>query len=386
MRLLTLLFAISIGFGSHVQAQVASECSPPDSASGVAVVHVRVIEAESQVPLRFVQLRLFDSEGAELLEGFSGSGGTFSFCTVPAGLVELTGQMGQLGGRIGPLRLVPGQSASLVLELREATEGQNTGTLTGAVVEAESGEPVEGAAVLIPDLGQTVITNAFGRFTFPSLPPGEITIRASRLGYAPTTGTVEVLYARTTHTEVVLSTEPIALAPIEVTAVRRRIVLPGMEDIERRVHSGWGKFVLEEEIQRRMPLRLTYLLRERGVEVRDSGRSIYMRRTGCAPVVYIDDVKVTHGSRSRGGLAGKPSQTASSAALNKIQQLHIPLPKLEGPAVRAADAVNNLVHPMDVVAVEVYRGPAEIPGQYLDSNAQCGVILIWTRRGNIGGR
>ena len=180
----------------------------------MAVIHGRVIEAESQVPLRFVQLRLFDSEGAEVLEGLSGSGGTFSFCTVPAGLVELTGQMGQLGGRIGPLRLVPGQSASLVLELREATESQDTGTLTGAVVEAESGEPVEGAAVLIPDLGQTVITNAFGRFTFPSLPPGEITIRASRLGYAPTTGTVEVLYARTTHTEVVLSTEPIALAPI----------------------------------------------------------------------------------------------------------------------------------------------------------------------------
>ena len=35
----------------------------------------------------------------------------------------------------------------------------------------------------------------------------------------------------------------------------------------------------------------------------------------------------------------------------------------------------------DVRVVEIYRGPAEVPGQYLDSNAKCGVILIWTKRG-----
>ena len=33
----------------------------------------------------------------------------------------------------------------------------------------------------------------------------------------------------------------------------------------------------------------------------------------------------------------------------------------------------------DMDQVEMYRGPAEIPVQYNDSNSQCGVILIWTR-------
>ena len=52
----------------------------------------------------------------------------------------------------------------------------------------------------------------------------------------------------------------------------------------------------------------------------------------------------------------------------------------DGPTVEAAEAVNR-VHPMDVVAIEVYRGPAETPGPYIDSNSRCGVILIWTRNG-----
>lgn len=54
------------------------------------------------------------------------------------------------------------------------------------------------------------------------------------------------------------------------------------------------------------------------------------------------------------------------------------------PTAEAADAV-NLIHPSEVKAVEIYRGPSEIPGQYLDSNARCGIILIWTRRGDISG-
>jgi hypothetical protein len=36
---------------------------------------------------------------------------------------------------------------------------------------------------------------------------------------------------------------------------------------------------------------------------------------------------------------------------------------------------------MDVEAIEVYKGPASIPAQFIDSDTQCGVILIWTKRG-----
>ena len=44
----------------------------------------------------------------------------------------------------------------------------------------------------------------------------------------------------------------------------------------------------------------------------------------------------------------------------------------------------NRVSPFEIRAMEIYRGPAQTPGQFLDSNARCGVILIWTRRGGAG--
>jgi len=33
----------------------------------------------------------------------------------------------------------------------------------------------------------------------------------------------------------------------------------------------------------------------------------------------------------------------------------------------------NLLDPISIKAIEVYRGPGETPGKYLDSNARCGV-------------
>ena len=122
------------------------------------------------------------------------------------------------------------------------------------------------------------------------------------------------------------------------------------------------------------------MLRETGVDVLENGRAVVIRRTGCGPTVYIDGIKVTFLPRSKslmGAGAPKPPVTYT-VTFQQPKRIEI-----VNPAQEAADAINNLVHPMDVIAVEVYRGPAETPGQYLDSNSQCGVILIWTRRGNI---
>jgi hypothetical protein len=37
----------------------------------------------------------------------------------------------------------------------------------------------------------------------------------------------------------------------------------------------------------------------------------------------------------------------------------------------------------DVIGVEVYTGPSDVPGEFAGSNAACGVVVVWTRSGPV---
>jgi hypothetical protein len=45
----------------------------------------------------------------------------------------------------------------------------------------------------------------------------------------------------------------------------------------------------------------------------------------------------------------------------------------------AMNDINSVVNPNQIEALEVFRGPSEIPVEFNDNNSACGVILIWTR-------
>lgn len=236
------------------------------------------------------------------------------------------------------------------------------GVLVGVVRDADEREAVAGAEIKLPDLGRRTFSGDDGSFRLPLLTPGVYRLRVSRLGYAVVMATVEVVGGEVVECEVLMQVEPVPLEGITVTA-RRELpgtILTGLRDFHRRRESGWGQFLLEDEIRVRGGRRTTDLLQgSMGVEVFGNGAAIFMRRTQCPPLVYLDDVKVTHCS-----VGGGPYARARDC----------------NPAREAAEAV-NLLTPSEILAIEVYRGPAETPGQYLDSNSRCGVILIWSRRG-----
>jgi hypothetical protein len=334
-----------------------------------------VVDEENQLPLGFVQLRLQVVGVRGVLEARSDTSGRFSYCEVPSGTFTIAGHFGRMSGLFGPGELDPGETFFIRMQVGELAVTYETGTLTGSVINAVSEMPVEGATVLLRGRGQAAVTNAFGRFTFPSLPPGPVDVQAVRGGLAEANGQVEVEVGRTVETRVRLSAEPMEMEPVTVTGVQRRIVLPGMESLERRYYSGWGMFVLEEDIQSRNPSKLSDVFDDPGLEVQDTNGGIAMRRTGCAPDVFVDGVKLTHSSKS----ASAPRRG------RVIAPEFMPLRDESISAEEEAEAAVNLVHPLSVLVVEVYRGPAETPGQYLSSEAQCGLILVWTRRGNISG-
>jgi hypothetical protein len=71
--------------------------------------------------------------------------------------------------------------------------------LTGVVVDAVTGTPVGGAAVVLIDRARPVLSDQSGRFTFAEVRPGSTTLIVTQLGYD------------TLRTEVEVGSEPITL-------------------------------------------------------------------------------------------------------------------------------------------------------------------------------
>ena len=69
---------------------------------------------------------------------------------------------------------------------------QATGSITGIVTDAASGQPVAGAQVSIPALGTGVLSLADGRFALVGLPPGTHEVQAELIGHLTTSESVVV--------------------------------------------------------------------------------------------------------------------------------------------------------------------------------------------------
>lgn len=232
------------------------------------------------------------------------------------------------------------------------TPPSGTGTrVLGRVVEMESGKALEGAEVSLQGVPDFRITDSNGRFEFASAPSGLRTVSVTILGRAPFSDTVEVAATQTVEMEIRLAVQPVEVDPMVVTATPRNGYLEDMGYYHRRDQGYSGQFVGREAIVERDPRTLGDLLSVvPGVRVQfgsAGGFEVRLRRAiqisqsggvGCIPAVYLDDVPVDVGWLQ-----------------------NIPPDRVEG--------------------MEVFTG-ANAPLRY---NDPCGVILVWTRRGERGG-
>jgi hypothetical protein len=247
--------------------------------------------------------------------------------------------------------------------------------LRGKVIDAATGAGVPEAALraLTPegrDVGRGR-TGADGTFSFQLRVPATVRIEAQRTGYrTTTTGELPVALRERVEVEVKLSAAAIAMEPLRVTARvqpprRRTLEVTGFYDRERR---GFGKYLRREDIESHGRMNLAQVLSHvQGTAVLRRGMHeyIYFPRNG-AP-----------------GL-GRMSSSGGRAPARWGPPANSCLPRLFVDGVRVAyDAdndINAVVDPMSIEAIEVFRGPSEIPVEFNDNNSQCGVILLWTRK------
>ncbi|MEN8193838.1 MAG: carboxypeptidase-like regulatory domain-containing protein, partial [Bacteroidota bacterium] len=96
-----------------------------------------------------------------------------------------------------------------------------TGKISGKVIDAKTGEPLEGVNILILNTQMGAATDQDGFFYILNVQPGEYSVRASMIGYTSVVQQdVRISADQTTALDFTLSDESIEAEEVVITATR----------------------------------------------------------------------------------------------------------------------------------------------------------------------
>ena len=232
-----------------------------------------------------------------------------------------------------------------VLSLLTAASALQAQVISGTLMESESRTPLSGGQVTLLDRDSATVakfrTDSAGAFRFAIPRAGSYRLLAEQLGYrAAISPKLTIGSLDTLEVEFNLARDVVVLEPLVVTARTRRLTPAARRFYERANNSIGGSFITRAEIEQAHPLRTTDLLnRLPGVQTTPTlgGNSVTIRGN-CRPSVYVDGVRV-----------------------------------------RGYRTIDDLVQPLELEGVEVYRNASEAPVEYTGIGAGCAAILLWTR-------
>jgi hypothetical protein len=170
----------------------------------------------------------------------------------------------------------------LAAPLAGQRQGLNRFTATGVITDFSSGAPLGGALVEFPALRRKATSDADGRFSVGSLPPGKHKMVVSQLGFR--TLVREQVISDGSFLYIPLEPDPLMIKSVEVQvdrlALRRRSVDVSVIAFERRMLLGSAALNAAEFI--RTHLNGTVCPNRRGLCVQRRGQAIQ-------PIVYIDE-------------------------------------------------------------------------------------------------
>jgi hypothetical protein len=232
--------------------------------------------------------------------------------------------------------------------------------IVGRVIAEDGAFPVNAAQVhLIHQHGrilQRTETDDNGKFQFVIRPIPALRLQVQRQGYKTTITPLLRLDQRTYfEVEVTMDTEAVLLAPLEVLAWSELDPSAFLDNFRRRVASGMGIYITRSEIEERRPMFVSDLMRTvPGVAVEAAGSGTRplvtvgrARARDCVTQIFVDGFLVN--KRVPGG----------------IDDIRL----------------DDVVSPGSVEGIEIYRGMSTVPAEFINADAACGVIAVWTRRG-----
>jgi TonB-dependent starch-binding outer membrane protein SusC len=257
--------------------------------------------------------------------------------------------------RDGRMALVPAERVTTQAKVEQ------TGTITGVVRAAESGEGLPGAVVTVVGTRFGATTDNDGRYAIRGLTPGSVLLNARRIGYGLDSSRVTVVADQTTTAD--FSLHVLAVQLSEVVAV-------GYGTQSRRELTGAVSSISSDEIQRAPVQSVDQALLGRvpGVQVVTSsgqpgaGAMVRVRggnsiSAGNDPLYVIDGVPIVANAN------GANTYTLQSQGMSGLSPV----------AAISPDDIESVDILKDASATAIYG-----------ARAANGVILITTKRGHAG--
>jgi hypothetical protein len=289
----------------------------------------------------------------------TGPHGEFVLCSVPAN-AEVTAWAALGTAATGLItvdlegRALAARQFSLGLPRAAAADSTPlTATLEGTVKTIE-GEPVADARVFVRGSRAIGRTSASGSFSLTGLPLGTQVAEVAAIGYAAGRQTVDLRPGAPVRTEFIVAKSIQTLPTIE--AVGRMGAGADVSTFLERARRSQGHFLTADDIEKRGAIQFEDILRTvPGVQIVPVGqgwRAISSRgivnMQGDCPFNYFVDG------------AHFPFDNNSAE----------PFP----------------IQPIDIMAMEIYAGTAQIPAEFQRMANSCGAIVIWTKRGGAAPR
>jgi hypothetical protein len=224
---------------------------------------------------------------------------------------------------------------------------QRQASLHGRVVDRASSTGISRAEIAIAlEPTRSLRSDSGGRFALADLPAGSLQITVRALGYRP----VEVILDIKSGEDIVRtfaldsSAADAKVHELPTVAVDANSPLNyRLADFERRRRTGRGHYLTDEQIRASGANTLQAAVRGiRGVEFdcrADGVCRIHMARApnNCDPQYVVD---------------------------SRVDNMFGPTTPIR-----------------DIVGLEIYTGPSDVPGEFAGRDAGCGVVVIWTRFG-----
>src|SRR5687767_6969360 len=110
-----------------------------------------------------------------------------------------------------------GWLCALLVTASSAAEAQQS-SIGGVVTDEATGQPLEGARVIVVGPNRIEATNQEGRYLFRNVAPGSYGLRVLRLGYRPVTDSASVAPGEAVTVDFALAPAPVQLDEIVTTA------------------------------------------------------------------------------------------------------------------------------------------------------------------------